>query len=68
MTRERILQLLGLVVLQMANKLPVPQAGQTVDQVVHGQPAISEQEWAYVVGLASAAVLQLHERLTAAGR
>lgn len=55
MTRERIAELLEMLVLQLANGTPPP-AG------------VDEAEWAYIKGLASGKVFELKRLVVEAGR
>jgi hypothetical protein len=64
MTRERILELLTLVALEMGNNMPAPRhVGTLTVHQVPGGDLIVDAEWAYVKGLAAGAVLQLRDRL-----
>ena len=71
MTRDRIIELLDLVVLELANQVPPPASTQPVSpdgpfepgQVYHVEPTVLPEEWAYVKGLAAGALLQFRGRL-----
>jgi hypothetical protein len=63
MTRNRIIELLTVLVEEMGNKLPPPYPLGTDMQAV----AFNAAEWAYVKGLAAGAVLELRDRLIAEG-
>jgi len=68
-TRERIAQLLDILVLELGNGLPAPgrDLPGPVDlrpgNIHYAQAPIPDAEWAYVKGLAASAVLQLRDRL-----
>jgi hypothetical protein len=65
MTRTRIVELLDLMVLEFANAVPPPRAVtvSSLEQAVHGGPAVSEYEWAFVKGLVASHVVQMRDRI-----
>jgi hypothetical protein len=66
MTRDRILEVLDLVVLELANATPVPTplrvAEYSDDRNVDDRPPTAE-EWAYVKGLASGSILRMRSHV-----
>ena len=63
MTRERMVALLELLVLEVANKLPAPSAADVGEARVPGPSTVTDPEWAYVKGLASSEIIRLCARL-----
>lgn len=62
MTAERIIELLDLVVLEMANNLPMP-SRLSPDDATSEADRLAAAEWAYVKGIAAGAVLRLRDHL-----
>jgi hypothetical protein len=62
MTRDRMVELLGYLVLEL-DKVEPPEAAPSVEQALRGDRAIAREEWRYITGLASGAVLRLRDQL-----